>query len=262
MKGFTMRKLLTFGIVLLAIAGASVSSFGGSMMLMGVGKPRPAAATPTLTYIGNSLGPSYSNPTYTFTGASIGPTAGFTTRRIIATVFASNQYQPLTNVKINGVSATIHVAAWANSTGNDPGCAIASLPLAAGTTANIEVTYGGLAFTPPGIGIYTVDDALLVSTAPSTPAGSAIATSSVSNITTSSFTEAVGGFTIACTSLETSGNTALAMTSPGYSPDDFGGTNRALLASKTSISSAGSATAASSWATITNTAAAVAASWR
>jgi hypothetical protein len=37
-----MRKLLTLWIALAAIVGISASSFGGSMMLMGAGKPAAA----------------------------------------------------------------------------------------------------------------------------------------------------------------------------------------------------------------------------
>src|SRR3979490_3381139 len=44
-----MRKLLTLWIALAAIVGISASSFGGSMMLTGVGPP-PAAGGATTTW--------------------------------------------------------------------------------------------------------------------------------------------------------------------------------------------------------------------
>jgi len=45
MKGFHMRKLLSFLIALAAMVGISASSFGGSMMLLGVGRAAPAASS-------------------------------------------------------------------------------------------------------------------------------------------------------------------------------------------------------------------------
>ena len=46
-----MRKLLTLWIALAAVVGISASSFGGSMMLLGVGKPAGGAVgPPTFTY--------------------------------------------------------------------------------------------------------------------------------------------------------------------------------------------------------------------
>lgn len=236
----------------------------GSITLLGCGKMSSSALPGppnTLTFKQASFGPSYSDPTYTWTGVDIGNPAWIATRRVIAVIMTQNQYQPLTGVTVNGVfSLTIHGSAWANSTGSDPGVAIASGLVTSGTSSvNVTATYGGTAFTSPVVVIYIVDDSQLVSGTPSI--GSNTSVPSVLTLT-GSFTEAVGGFDIAASQLETVGITSHTISTSGYTDDAGGGTSRFLVSSKASLASSGSATATSSWGTTSSAAAILAASWR
>jgi hypothetical protein len=221
-----------------------------SLTLTGAGLHRPPAGgglPPVLTYVGDVFPEtSYVDPTITYTAVPIGTASGFTTRRIIivgtASGVASNG--SLTNVSINGISATIHIESTAGAENGGEGHSfIASLPVPTGTTADITLTIAGGIFSSHVLGIYTVDDALLVSTTPSV--GSNFTTSAVTTLTTSSFTQTAGGFVIAVGSLSTAPASGLAIT--GYTTNQFGGANSVILASLTSIGSTGSAMATANW---------------
>src|SRR3954454_19636395 len=95
------------------------------------------------------------------------------------------------------MSAMIHFAGVA--AGTNPGVAIFSADVPTGTTATITVTLTGNAFVSPALGIYSVDDALLVSTTPSV--GASNTAPSVTSLASSSFTQTAGGFVVAANAL-------------------------------------------------------------
>jgi hypothetical protein len=141
--------------------------------------------------------------------------------------------------------------------------AVASGPFAAifpadiptGTTATIALTYNSSVFNDQTLTVYSVDDALLVSTTPNTGNGTASAATTAS---TSSLTQTAGGFTLAGAGTST-GVTSLAVT--GYTTDQNGGTGNVITAHLALVSSTGSAAATATWSTSAS-AAIVVASWR
>ena len=118
-----------------------------------------APSTPVLTYVGSFLSFSDSGSVSTCTGVPIGTAAGFTTRRIIISIIAATFDGGIASVTIGGVSATIHV-----QNGAQTGTAIVSADVPTGTAATVVITEGGTIFLQPVLGVYTVDDALLIST--------------------------------------------------------------------------------------------------
>jgi hypothetical protein len=212
---------------------------------------------PTVTYIGNANG-SQSGSVVTYTTYSIGTASGFTTRRIIFVV-ASNDVAgsatSISSVLINGsISATVHVQALQAT--NGPFVAIFSADIPTGTTATVAVTYNSTVANGQYMAAYSVDDAKLVSTTPSTGSATGAATTT---LTTSSFTQGAGGFTIAAGG--TSANPASGYAFTGYTTDAWGGSVEFIFAHLGSIGSSGSTTATATWVSSLNGAIA-AASWR
>jgi hypothetical protein len=252
------RTLQEIASVVLSLWLAVAPALAGQMTLLGVGSAGSAAPPPVLAYVGNASGTaSHTGAVETYTNASIGSTAGFTTRRIIF-VLTTNSMNPssIASFTVNGgapVNGAIHVQQQNGASG--PFAAIFSADIATGTTATIAVTYNTSVFNDQNLAVYSVDDALLVSTTPNTGAGTASAATSSA---TSSFTQTTGGFTVAGEGMSTS-VTTLAIT--GYTTNQNGGSSNVITSSLTSIASTGSVTAASTWATSAS-AAIVAASWR
>ncbi|WP_154072526.1 hypothetical protein [Bradyrhizobium erythrophlei] len=160
----------------------------------------------------------------------------------------------LTSVVINGtITATIHVLENTNE-----GVAIASADVPTGTTADVVVTAAGTFFATVVISAYTVDDALLVSTTPSTAQGT---TASGASITTGSFTETAGGFVIATNSLAgAAGGSGTAIS--GFTTDALGGSgNKEYSGHLSPIVSTATGPVTSNWTTLQAGGLAVAA-WR
>jgi hypothetical protein len=215
-----------------------------SLTLTGAGLHRPPAGVgpPVLTFAGTLTGGSNVGSATTFTSASIGTASGFTTRRIIVAISCNNLNGGVVSATIGGISATVHVT---TSTSNGD-AAIFSADVPTGTTATIVVTQGGTAFSPVVGGIYSVDDALLVSTTPSTSSAN---TAGATSLTTGSFTETSGGFVVAANNLiGAAGGTGTSIA--GFTADGFGGAgNKEYLGSLTSIGSTASVTVTSNWTT-------------
>lgn len=212
------------------------------------------SSPPVLTFVNTVNGGSNSGGVTTFTSANIGTAAGFTTRRIIVAIEAGAFAGPVTDVTIGGISATIHA-----QDGSQAGVAIASANVPTGTTATISVTQAaGTIFLTPTITIYSVDDALLVSTTPSTATGSTAAASSVAS---ASFTETAGGFVIVVVGAQGPfGGTGCSIS--GCTTDGFGGAgNSEYYGSRASVSSTVTGPITANWTTPAAASIAVAA-WR
>jgi hypothetical protein len=257
-----MRKVLTFLIALAAIAlgvcsPVSAQGFNGGGFNIGLGPFATASAPPTLSFVGTTAG-SHSGAVETFTSVNIGTASGFTTRRIICVIWNNVTYALLaggTPPTIGGITATVH--AQVNQSSGGPGAYIFSADVPTGTTATVVVTFASSIFADLHISIYTVDDALLVSTTPQTGTGST--GSSVLTLSTSSFTESTGGFTVAGGA---TGATVSALGITGYTTDFGGGSSNQIDGNLSSIGSTGSVTATLAWTTTSATAAIAAASWR
>lgn len=169
----------------------------------------------------------------TCTGVSIGSASGFTTRRIIIEILSQFINSGFSSVLVNGtITPTQHCSI--DSGGGANATAVFSADIPTGTTANIVITQGSTAFSPVIVAIYTVDDALLVSTTPSSATGF---TAGAASITTSNITQQTGGFTVAAVQLAgTAGGTGTAIS--GFTNDALGtsGSSNAI-ASTTSIAS-------------------------
>lgn len=206
-----------------------------------------------------SGGLSASGSTLTAANITLGPTTGFTTRRIILLIqtnAGATNGRTLVSGTINGVSVTIH--AQTAGTAALPSCAIVSADVATGNTSQtVTMTYNGTLFSSAFLGVYTVDDALLVSTIPST--GTNTIPSTTTTLSTSSFTQTAGGFTIAGMDLA-SANTLLAMT--GYTNDAGGGTTAVIESHLAPVATTGSTTATATWGSNQANGCIIAASWR
>lgn len=204
------------------------------------------AGPPVLTYVGDtgSGTPSPAN-VMTYSGIPIGPASGFAARRIILSIVANRNSAGfnggLTSVTIGGIAATIHIAT--STGGND--VAIASADVPTGTTANIVLTAGGTWFATPILGIYSVDDALMVSTTPSVASGN---NSGTSVTTSASFTQTSGGFVVAGVALDNNaGGSGISIS--GYTNNAFGTSgDSGSLSSLEPVPSTVTATASASWA--------------
>ena len=162
----------------------------------------------------------------------------------------------MSSFTVNGsapVNGAIHVQQNFNGTTGQPFAAIFSADIATGTTATIAITFANSLFNDQQLAVYSVDDALLLSTTPNTGSG----VGSTTSATTSSFTQTNGGFTLAGSGTGV-GTTGLAIT--GYTTDQGGGAGLNIM-SHLSVSSTGSTTASAAWTTSAN-AVVVAASWR
>jgi hypothetical protein len=255
------RTLQGIGSVVLCLWLAVAQAVAGQMTLLGVGSSGGALpGPPTLTYVSNaSPTASQSGAVETFTNATIGTASGFTTRRIIFALSSNNLSGPsaISSFTINGsapVNGNIHVQQSQAGSGT-PFAAIFSADIATGTTATIAVTYNSSVFNTHSLAIYSVDDALLVST---TPTFGSQQTAGATTLATSSFTQNTGGFTVSTIGF------GAGVTSPsisGYTTDQTTGPPNTLSAHLSSIASTGSVTATANWTTSTS-AAIVAASWR
>lgn len=209
---------------------------------------------PVLTFV-SSVVLSPSGSTLTTASANLGTTSGFTTRRIIATVSAVDSFGGTTmnSATINGVSATIHDQV---ELGSGPFAAILSADVPTGTTGvTITMTFSGSVFGGGATAIYSVDDALLVSTTPSTGKNTA---SAVTTVSTTAITQSVGGFVVTTAGLNIT-PTGFAVT--GQTTDAFGGANRNINTHLAPIASGGSLAVVSTWTNASNIAI-VAAAWR
>jgi hypothetical protein len=248
-------QFITFLRVLLAIwfVIAPVKAFAASLPLLLGGAT--SVGPPTLTFIGNATG-THSGAVETYTSYSIGTASGFTTRRIIFCLYNNNVAPTsISSISINSgaITPTIHLQVSQAASG--PFSSIFSADIPTGTTATIAVTFASNIFSDQQLAAYSVDDALMNSTTPNT---GSVTTAGATSVTTTSFNQGAGGFTIACGGLGTNGSGS-AIT--GYTTDAFGGSTNVIGAHLSPISSSGSASAA--WSYTTNTTAALAAaSWR
>lgn len=253
-----MRKLLTFLIALGAIAfgvwSPASAQYGGCLGACGtVASALPGP--PTLTFVSAITLPQ-SGSAATSSSVNIGPTAGFTTRRIIMSlsVKGSDAAGTLSSVVINGVTATIHTQAGGG--GTPAFAAVVSADVPTGTTGvTVTTTFTNSLFAGVVAGIYSVDDALLVSTTPSSNTGTG---SAVSSISTGSFTETAGGFIVAAAAL---GTVPSGFAITGYTTDALGGANQGIVSHLASVASTGSTTATATWTNSSN-ATIAAAAWR
>jgi hypothetical protein len=104
-----MRKLLTLWIALAAIVAVTASSFGGSMMLLGVGSRPPSVGgggTPTFTWADSKV-LTGTPPPGSFAAASIGTASS--DRIVVAGISwqgTASTNMDITAVTIGGVTAT------------------------------------------------------------------------------------------------------------------------------------------------------------
>lgn len=210
--------------------------FWSPALISNLGGPASLAGSLTLTHIASANGSIASNVA-TWTNMNIGTAGGFTTRRIIVAFggVSGISGSSLTSVTIGGISATVHITSFSNGW-----TAIASADVPTGTTATIVATFGSNIFATPVADTYSVDDALLLSTTPSTGSGSA----GSSPVTTSSYSQTSGGFVIAAGTIDTAG-TGLVVT--GFTTDFGGGAARNIAAKLTTGLVTGSTTASMAW---------------
>jgi hypothetical protein len=175
---------------------------------------------PTLTLTQASQQNSNSANTATWTAVAIGSPGSFTTRRVII-VLCSNGGTfngTLNSLIINGTTtATQHL--FSNTR---VGIAIYSANVPTGSTMDFVLTQQNTFFAATFAAFYTVDDAKLISTTPTTGLNSAATGTS---ITSASFTQTINGVTV----LAVNGDNlwGSAVTVSGFTLDDGGnGTRR------------------------------------
>jgi hypothetical protein len=178
-----MRKLFTFLMAMVAIAVVNLTAISsaraGCIIGGGLLCPAPSGGgPPVLSFAASNNAGSNTAGTTTYTTVNLGPTAGFTTRRIVMGISAGAAISgTLGAVVINGVTATNHVLA----TGGNEWAAIVSADVPTGTTnQTVTVTAtGGSVFGTPTLYVYAVDDALMISTTPSTGSATAGSVTSI-----------------------------------------------------------------------------------
>jgi hypothetical protein len=169
----TMRKLLTFLIALAVTVGVSVSSFGGSMGLLGVGGSGapPLPGPPVFTFTDIQAGSTTSN-TCTSNSLSIG-TAN-SNRRVYVLAFdvgAGASPQAATGASFNGGAIAADVFQVIGTTPTDTmNVYLISAVVPTGTTATVTLTYGSTTFSSARFAAYTVDTTTLSSKTPVTSA--------------------------------------------------------------------------------------------
>jgi len=149
------------------------------------------------------------------------------------------------SIVINGsITATTHIIGISSNPGG--GSIIASADVPTGTTMTAVWTTSGTNFSSnPVMAIYTVDDALLVSTTPST--ASAGNTSSVTTLVSSSYTQTTGGFVVYGSGLGGGGGATWGIA--GFTTDGGGGTANSQIFGHISVGSTSTGTSTCNWTT-------------